>query len=144
MKLSENFTLQELSKTSTGLENTPNKKQTDSLRQLAINVLQPARDALGPIKVTSAYRSPAVNAKVGGAASSQHTKGEAADLMMAGGQKKLLEWLIANVEFDQIISEFPDASGNPQWVHVSYKEGANRNQKLKAIKSNGKTKYVPL
>lgn len=144
MKLSENFTLQELSKTSTGLENTPNKKQTDSLRQLAINVLQPARDALGPIKVTSAYRSPAVNAKVGGAASSQHTKGEAADLMMAGGQKKLLEWLIANVEFDQIISEFPDANGNPQWVHVSYKEGANRNQKLKAIKSNGKTKYVPL
>lgn len=144
MKLSENFTLEELSKTSTGLENTPNKKQTDSLRQLAINVLQPARDALGPIKVTSAYRSPAVNAKVGGAASSQHTKGEAADLMMAGGQKKLLEWLIANVEFDQIISEFPDANGNPQWVHVSYKEGANRNQKLKAIKSNGKTKYVPL
>ena len=144
MKLSENFTLEELSKTSTGLENTPNKKQTDSLRQLAINVLQPARDALGPIKVTSAYRSQAVNAKVGGVSTSQHTKGEAADLIMAGGQKKLLEWLIANVEFDQIISEFPDANGNPQWVHVSYKEGANRNQKLKAIKSNGKTKYVPL
>lgn len=144
MKLSENFTLEELSKTSTGLHNTPNKKQTDSLRQLAINVLQPARDALGPIKVTSAYRSQAVNAKVGGVSTSQHTKGEAADLIMAGGQKKLLEWLIANVEFDQIISEFPDANGNPQWVHVSYKEGANRNQKLKAIKSNGKTKYVPL
>ncbi len=144
MKLSENFTLQELSKTSTGLENTPNKKQTDSLRQLAINVLQPARDALGPIKVTSAYRSQAVNAKVGGVSTSQHTKGEAADLIMAGGQKKLLEWIIANVEFDQIISEFPDANGNPQWVHVSYKEGDNRNQKLKAIKSNGKTKYVPL
>jgi hypothetical protein len=144
MKLSENFTLQELSKTSTGLENTPNKKQTDSLRQLAINVLQPARDALGPIKVTSAYRSQAVNAKVGGVSTSQHTKGEAADLIMSGGQKKLLEWIIANVEFDQIISEFPDANGNPQWVHVSYKEGANRNQKLKAIKSNGKTKYVPL
>lgn len=144
MKLSENFTLQELSKTSTGLENTPNKKQTDSLRQLAINVLQPARDALGPIKVTSAYRSQAVNAKVGGVSTSQHTKGEAADLMMRGGQKKLLEWIIANVEFDQIISEFPDANENPRWVHVSYKEGANRNQKLKAIKSNGKTKYVPL
>jgi uncharacterized protein YcbK (DUF882 family) len=144
MKLSENFTLQELSKTSTGLENTPNKKQTDSLRQLAINVLQPARDALGPIKVTSAYRSQAVNAKVGGVSTSQHTKGEAADLMMGGGQKKLLEWIIANVEFDQIISEFPDANENPRWVHVSYKEGANRNQKLKAIKSNGKTKYVPL
>jgi hypothetical protein len=81
---------------------------------------------------------------VGGASSSQHTKGEAADLMMSGGQKKLLEWIIANLEFDQIISEFPDANGNPQWVHVSYREGRNRNQKLKAIKSNGKTKYVPL
>jgi uncharacterized protein YcbK (DUF882 family) len=144
MKLSENFSLEELSKTSTGLDNTPNKEQIENLRQLAINVLQPARDALGPIKVTSAFRAPAVNSKVGGASSSQHTKGEAADLMMSGGQKKLLEWIIANLEFDQIISEFPDANGNPQWVHVSYRESGNRNQKLKAIKSNGKTKYVPL
>ena len=144
MQLSENFSLEELIRTSTGLDNTPNKEQIENLRQLAINILQPAREALGPIRITSGFRNPEVNAKIGGAASSQHTKGEAADLMMSGGQKKLLDWIIANLEFDQIISEFPDKSGNPAWVHVSYREGNNRNQKLKAIKSNGKTKYVPL
>ena len=144
MKLSENFSLEELTRTSTGLDNTPNEEQIENLRQLAINVLQPARDALGPIRVTSAFRAPDVNAKVGGAASSQHTKGEAADLMMSGGQKRLLDWIVENVEFDQIISEFPDKLGRPLWVHVSYREGNNRKEKLKAIKLNGKTKYLPL
>jgi hypothetical protein len=144
MNLSENFTLAELIRTSTGLDNTPNEEQIENLRLLCVNVLQPARDALGPIKITSGFRAPAVNAKVMGSPSSQHVKGQAADLMMSGGQKKLLDWIIANVEFDQIISEFPDKNGNPAWVHVSFAEGANRKQKLKAIKSGGKTKYVPL
>ena len=144
MKLSENFSLEELTRTSTGLDNTPNEEQIENLRQLVLNVLQPARDALGSIRVTSAFRAPAVNAKVGGASSSQHIKGEAADLMMSGGQKRLLDWIIANAEFDQIISELPDKNGNPAWVHVSYREGNNRKQKLKAIKLNGKTKYLPL
>lgn len=153
MNLSENFTLEELIRTSTGLDNTPTEEQIENLRLLCVNVLQPARDALGPIRITSGFRSEAVNAKVGGAhkiengkkvPTSQHCKGEAADLMMSGGQKKLLDWIIANVEFDQVISEFPDAKGNPAWVHVSYAKGANRMQKLKAIKKNGKTKYVAL
>ena len=142
MNLSENFTLAELVRTSTGLDNTPSEEQIENLRLLCVNVLQPARDALGPIKITSGFRSTAVNAKVGGASSSQHVNGQAADLMMSGGQKRLLDWIIANVEFDQIISEFPDANGNPAWVHVSFAEGENRMQKLKAIKSGGKTKYV--
>jgi D-alanyl-D-alanine dipeptidase len=144
MNLSKDFTLEELIRTSTGLDNTPSEEEIENLRLLCVNVLQPARDALGPIKVTSGFRSPAVNAKVGGAPSSQHVKGQAVDLMMSGGQKKLLDWIIANVEFDQIISEFPDKNGNPAWVHVSFAEGKNRMQKLKAIKSGGKTKYVPL
>ena len=144
MNLSKDFTLEELIRTSTGLDNTPSEEEIENLRSLCVNVLQPARDALGPIKITSGFRAPAVNAKIGGASSSQHVKGQAADLMMSGGQKKLLDWIIANVEFDQIISEFPDKNGNPAWVHVSFAEGKNRMQKLKAIKSGGKTKYVPL
>lgn len=144
MNLSKDFTLEELIRTSTGLDNTPSEEEIENLRSLCVNVLQPARDALGPIKITSGFRAPAVNAKVGGASSSQHVKGQAVDLMMSGGQKKLLDWIIANVEFDQIISEFPDKNGNPAWVHVSFAEGKNRMQKLKAIKSGGKTKYVPL
>lgn len=144
MNLSKDFTLAELTKTSTNLNNTPNKQQIENLRQLAINILQPARDALGPIRVTSGYRSPEVNAKIGGSATSQHTQGQAADLMMSGGQKRLLDWIIANLEFDQIISEFPDKDGNPAWVHVSFAAGKNRNQKLKAVRVNGRVKYLPL
>lgn len=144
MKLSKNFSLSELTRTSTGLDNTPNEEQIENLRLLVENVLQPARDALGPIKITSGFRSPEVNARVGGAPTSQHTKGEAVDLMMSGGQKKLLDWIIENVEFDQIISEFPDKLGRPLWVHVSYREGNNRNEKLKAVKIGGRVKYFKL
>jgi len=60
-------------------------------------------DALGALKVTSAYRSPAVNAKVGGAKTSQHTQGQAADLKFDGGNEVLFNWIKDNLDFDQLI-----------------------------------------
>lgn len=142
--MTKNFTLAELTITKTGLPNALPKHLEPNLRALAENVLQPARDALGPLQVTSAYRSPAVNARVGGTSKSQHVQAQAADLKYSKGNKVLLDWIINNLDYDQIISEFPDASGEPQWVHVSYVQGKNRKQKLKAVKVNGKTKYLPL
>jgi uncharacterized protein YcbK (DUF882 family) len=141
--MTKNFTLAELTKTNTGLPNALPKHLEGNLRALAENVLQPARDALGAIEVTSAYRSPAVNKAVGGSKTSQHVQAQAADLKYSGGNDVLLEWLLENVEYDQIINEYPDANGVPSWVHVSYSEGKNRKQKLKAVKVNGKTKYLP-
>lgn len=140
--MTKNFSLSELTKTNTGLPNVLPKHLEGNLRALAENVLQPARDALGAIEVTSAYRSPAVNKAVGGAKTSQHVQAQAADLKYSGGNDVLLEWLLENVEYDQIINEYPDANGVPAWVHVSYSEGKNRKQKLKAVKVNGKTKYL--
>lgn len=140
--MTKNFTLAELTKTNTGLPNALPKHLEGNLRALAENVLQPARDALGAIEVTSAYRSPEVNKRVGGAKTSQHVQAQAADLKYSGGNDVLLEWLLENVEYDQIINEYPDANGVPAWVHVSYSEGKNRKQKLKAVKVNGKTKYL--
>jgi zinc D-Ala-D-Ala carboxypeptidase len=140
--MTKNFSLAELTKTNTGLPNALPKHLEGNLRALAENVLQPARDALGAIEVTSCYRSPEVNRKVGGASKSQHVQAQAADLKYSGGNDVLLEWLLENVEYDQIINEYPDANGVPAWVHVSYSEGKNRKQKLKAVKVNGKTKYL--
>ncbi len=140
--MTNNFSLAELTKTNTGLPNALPKHLEGNLRALAENVLQPARDALGAIEVTSCYRSPEVNRKVGGASKSQHVQAQAADLKYSGGNDVLLEWLLENVEYDQIINEYPDANGVPSWVHVSYSEGKNRKQKLKAVKVNGKTKYL--
>ena len=141
--MTKNFTLAELTKTNTGLPNALPKHLEGNLRALAENVLQPARDALGAIEVTSCYRSPEVNRRVGGASKSQHVQAQAADLKFFGGNDVLFKWIARNLEYDQIIWEF-GTDVEPAWVHVSYVDGKNRKQKLKAVKVNGKTKYLQL
>ena len=138
--MTKNFTLAELTKTNTGLPNALPKHLEGNLHALAENVLQPARDALGAIEVTSAYRSPAVNKAVGGSKTSQHVQAQAADLKYSGGNDVLFHWIADNLEYDQLIWEF-GTSDAPAWVHVSYASN-NRKQKLKAVKVNGKTKYL--
>lgn len=138
--MTKNFTLAELTKTSTGLPNNLPSHLEGNLRSLAENVLQPVRDKLGPIIVTSGYRSPDVNRKIGGSSKSQHTQGQAADIKYSGGNGVLFRWIAENLEYDQLIWEF-GTDEHPAWVHVSYVEGRNRKQKLKAYKHNGKTKY---
>jgi hypothetical protein len=108
---------------------------------LAINCFEPIREHLGkPIRVNSGYRSPAVNKRIGGALTSQHSLGEAIDLDLH--DRDLFEWIIDNVVFDQLIYE----AGNDTeaaWFHISYREGKNRKQVLRMLKSAGKTVYLP-
>lgn len=138
MRLTKDFTLKELCVTKTGIHNEPNAIQIEALRELALNVLQPARDALGLIRVTSGFRNPKVNAAIGGSRSSQHMKGEAADLQCE--DNAALFNFIKTLEFDQLIWEFGDKE-QPDWVHVSFAK-KNRKEVLKATKKNGVTKYV--
>ena len=130
MKITKNFTLTELTTTSTGLANEPNKQEARALIKLCGKVLQPARDMYGEaIHVNSGFRSSAVNKAVGGARHSQHMRGEAADITVRSraGNKKLFELIRDNLSFDQLINE-RDFS----WIHVSYKsESENRKQVLK-------------
>lgn len=130
----KHFTMGELCASSTadarGIKNTPPLQEAGNLKALADNVLDPLREWYGkPVYVNSGYRSPVLNRLVGGAANSQHLKGEAADITAGSREenRKLFEYIKGNLDFDQLIDE-----KNFSWVHVSYKRsGGNRKQVLK-------------
>lgn len=127
------FTIKELCRSTTAqaknLENKPDAVQEAALTTLVEYLLDPLRAKYGkPIIVNSGFRCPALNKAVGGAATSQHTKGEAADLDTGSkqGNKELFELIRKEFLFDQLIDE-----KNFCWVHVSYKTAGNRKQVLK-------------
>lgn len=150
MKLSANFSLNELTQSETalrkGLDNTPSEEIIANLKLLVENVLQPVREHYGKgVKVNSGYRSPEVNASVGGSKTSDHCKGQAADIEIPGvANADLAEYIKANLQFTQLILEFytqgvPDSG----WVHVSYDPANLKCQALTAVKKDGKTAYLP-
>jgi zinc D-Ala-D-Ala carboxypeptidase len=147
MNLSKNFTLKEMTKSVTakrlGIDNTPNEEQIEFMRELCEAVLQPLRDELGPIIITSGLRVPALNKAIGGSSTSQHCalRGAAADIDMDEKNTEVFNYIKDNLVFDQLIWEFGDDKC-PDWVHVSYHYGHNRSQILKAVKKNGKTAYI--
>lgn len=142
MKLTENFSLEELTQTGHNTINVPDIKQKEALKLLAEKVLQPAREILGrPIRVTSGFRSVTTNRLVGGAKTSQHLKGEAADLQCDNNQE-LFDLIKDYLEFDQLIYEHTGPTG-PAWIHVSYSKKGNRGQILQAIKVGSRTTYLP-
>ena len=147
-KLSPNFTLSEMVKSETavrrGLDNTPGQAEVDNLKVLATNVLQKVREHYKKgVKVNSGFRHPEVNAAVGGSRTSDHCKGQAADIEIPGvANADLAEWISKNCEFTQLILEFytpgvPDSG----WVHVSYDPKNLKKQVMTALKENGKTVY---
>lgn len=82
-KLTPHFTLEELTATKTGLSNIPNVSQTNQLRKLCRDILEPIREKIDmPILVNSGFRSPEVNKVVGGVSTSQHLLGQAADIIV--------------------------------------------------------------
>ena len=136
MKISKNFTLEELTASATakarGISNNPGQTDIVNLCGLVHNVLQPLRNWWGKeVKIGSGYRSLALNRAVGGVSNSQHMKGEAADLCIDGDIQKGKSWfqyIKQHCEFDQLIWEKNPKTG-AYWVHVSYRcDGKNRKQ----------------
>ena len=126
MNLGKHFTLSEMTVTNTGLVNSPSKIEINKLKMLVENILDPLREIYGkPITVNSGYRSPLVNKKVGGVATSEHVKGQAADI--TGGSKeeniKLFNLIKDNYNFRQLIDEY-----DYKWVHVSFDSTDNKKQ----------------
>lgn len=126
------FSIKEMTKSNTatakGINNTPDQTVTDNLTKLIETVLDPLREWYGkPIIVNSGYRCEALNKAIGGAKSSQHMLGEAADITVGSKEEneKLFNYIKDNLEFDQLINE-----SDFSWVHVSYREGRLRKQVL--------------
>ena len=138
---SKNFSYDELIASATakrlGLDNTPNDEEKEKLRRLAIEILQPIRDAWrAPIVVNSGYRSEAVNKAVGGVKTSQHRLGEAADIKVGGKDrnKKLFNLIYklisqGKIKVGQLIDEY-----NYQWIHVSLPRVNKENNQILHIK----------
>lgn len=167
--LSPNFTLEELTYSSTakakGINNTPTEVHKKVLKHTCVYLLEPLRALLNEkykeykgkkvkyvsIKITSGYRGPVLNKAVGGAATSQHCKGEAVDcevtLNFVDGTKQVLPytelfkdiktWVKAGkISVDQCIQE---KSGNAVWIHISHNAaGKTRDRKQFLIYLNGK------
>ena len=149
MKLTDNFSLAEMTKSDTALrldmDNIPGPEEIENMTRLCECVLQPVRNHFGKgVKVNSGFRHPNVNAKVGGSKTSDHCKGMAADIEIPGvANADLAKWIVDNLEFRQVILEFytpgvPDSG----WVHVSYNPSDNKKQVLTATKKEGKTVYL--
>jgi len=131
-QLTKNFTMEELSHSNTavlkGLKNSPEEWQQINLKKLAMRLLQPLRDIYGePFIINSGYRSQEVNEAVGGIPSSQHTKGQAADVQVKDPRKLLAALLKSGLDFDQAIL-YQDGRNN--FLHMSYNSGHNRKQVL--------------
>ena len=155
MRLSKNFTLDELTRSNTalrlGIDNTPSKEHILKLRLLTTQFLQVLRDRIGALRVTSGYRSPKLCEAIGSNKYSQHAKAEAVDLQYFKRGKmdnlKIYNGIIDGaLDFDQMILEFgtstEEIDGNPAWIHISWKVTDNRREILVAYKDeNNKTKY---
>ncbi len=146
MRLSKNFVLSEITKSNTakrlGIKNEPEKKHLENMQRLITNLIQPMRDSLGPIRISSGYRNPELNRAIGGSRTSQHCKGEALDIQFwKEGQmrnQEIYHWILkSGLDFDQMINEF-----NFAWIHISLKKDKNRKQVLEAYKDKeGDTAY---
>ena len=154
MKLTANFTLDELIKSQTairkGINNNPSPDQIENLKALAVNILQPVRSNFGkPIIISSGFRCAELCIAIGSSVKSQHcadNQAAAADFEIWGtSNEKLAKWIKAELEFDPLILEFwSEENPNSGWVHCSYSSNQNRNQSLVASKNEeGKTKYKP-
>jgi len=146
MRLSKNFVLSEITRSNTakrlGITNEPTKEHLENMQRLITDLIQPMRDAIGPIRISSGYRSKELNRAIGGSSRSQHCKGQALDLQFwKDGQmcnKEVYDWILnSGLEFDQMINEFDFA-----WIHLSLKKSGNRKQVLEAYKDKeGDTAY---
>ena len=145
MNLSKHVTRSEFERSETainrGIDNSMNDFEIERAKLVCENCFEPIRAKVGaPIRINSGFRSGALNRAIGGATTSQHSLGEAIDLDLH--DRGLFEWIIDNVEFDQLIFE-GGTTERADWFHISYRKGRLRKQVLRMVKKGGKSTYIP-
>lgn len=142
MKLSTNFELEEFLQSQTAIRKgikeqfTPSQDVIDNLKDVCVNILEPIRNWLkSPVKISSGYRCEKLNKSIGGAKNSQHTTGEAVDIDLGRSKNlELLNWIKGNLEFDQLLNEYPNEKEEPSWVHVSFTTKRKNRKQFLVIK----------
>jgi hypothetical protein len=150
MKLSEHLDLSEVTRSETakrkGISNMPTPEHLENFKKLAENIFEPIRKHFGvPIRISSGYRSKALNTAIGGVKTSDHCFGMAIDLDQQGHSseitnKQVFDFIKSNLKFKQLIWE-GGTKQEPDWVHVSYDEKNLKNEVLLATKIAGKMQY---
>ncbi|MAK37610.1 MAG: peptidase M15 [Flavobacteriaceae bacterium] len=147
MKLSPNFSVREFTRSQTalrkGIDNSLGQEELINLVYLVAKCIQPIRDVHGPVNVNSGFRCLELNRAIGSSDSSAHVKAQAADIEANSiSNYDLAKWISENLEFDQLILEYPGPDPRDGWNHIAYKnDGSNRKQILTAMREDGKTVY---
>ena len=139
MQLTENFKLEELVKSNDPCADW----EIPKLLFLATYILEPIRKRWGVLKITSGYRSPGYNAKIGGSSTSQHTKAEAADFVPSANIDEVFAWIVkeSGIRFGQAIRE---SKGGADWIHVSLPRLKGSNQQSLTYDGKEYRAYVSL
>lgn len=141
MKLSVHFTLEELTESHTaerkGINNSAPPEIVLNLKMMLCPVLEAVRELFNaPLIIDSGYRSVALNRVIGGAATSAHVKGLAADIRVKGFTSLEVARRIgaSGIQFDQLIME-------GTWVHIGLSYETMRNECLIATFPSGRAVY---
>ena len=151
MRLTPNFHLREFTRSQTaaraGIPNEPSKNQIATLRFWCEEIGEPARERFdAPVRISSGFRSPALNKAVGGSPNSQHQRGEAADFEVVGHSNlEVARFVRDELFFDQLILEFWDGRDpHSGWIHCSVTRGCRaRGEVLQMVKGKGYVRGLP-
>lgn len=140
--MSKYFSYEDLTRTNKKIPNIPNEAEKQNLITLATTILDKVREKYGPIWVDSAFRSPEVNAAVGGVSNSQHLTGSAADIYaMDRVNNGPLFWAAydlmqsGEITVGQLIWEYGNTT-NPRWVHISLPNGSKINEVIRYYRND--------
>lgn len=130
----KHFSFQEFERSETayrhGIDNTAPEGARRNIAVLVDRVLDPLREAWGkPLTVTSGYRCPELNKIVGGAKTSHHLRGMAADISTGNRveNRRLFQMVLdLKLPFTQLIDE-----KNFAWVHISLDPADVKHQVLR-------------